>query len=186
MPETLARARDFGLRSAQRDGAVPLISADTGLVRRLPAVRIRRWHMLTLERLKNVADELKSKVDEVGAAALEQLGKSHRELNETIPILKGLGLSVRNFKVDLALVPVIRLTLVGNVAAIEPDKLKAAIDMYKEKKLLVSVLEALRTAALLKNQLGDLGFRGVSADIVLSVPPAVNVEFLKDPPPLDV
>jgi hypothetical protein len=142
--------------------------------------------MLTMEKLKTAAEEVKSKVDEVGAAALEQLGKSQRELNETIPILKGLGLSVRNFRVDLALVPVIRLTLVGNVAAIEPDKLKGAIDKYKEKKLLVSVLEALRTAALLKNQLGDLGFRGFSAEIVLTVPPAVNVEFLKDPPPLDV
>ena len=142
--------------------------------------------MLTLGKLKTAADELRNKVDEVGAVALEQLGKSQRELNEIIPILKGLGLSVRNFKVDMALVPVIRLTLVGSVAAIEPDKLKAAIDKHKERKLLVAVLEALRTAALLKNQLGDLGFRGVAAEVVVSVPPAVNVEFLKDPPPLDV
>jgi hypothetical protein len=142
--------------------------------------------MLTLDKLKTAAEELKNKVDEVGAAALEQVGRSQRELNETIPILKGLGLSVRNFRVDLALIPVIRLTVVGNVAAIEPDKLKAAIDKYKEKKLLVTVLEALRTAAMLKNQLGDLGFRGVAADVVLTVPPAVNVEFVKDPPPLEV
>jgi len=142
--------------------------------------------MLTLDKLKTAADELKNKVDEVGAVALEQLGKSQRELNEIIPILKGLGLSVRNFKVDMALVPVIRLTLVGSVAAIEPDKLKAAIDKHKERKLLVVVLEALRTAALLKSQLGDLGFRGVAAEVVVSVPPAVNVEFLKDPPALEV
>ena len=113
-----------------------------------------------------------------------QVARSQRELNETIPILKGLGLSVRNFKVSLALIPVIRLTLVGNVSAIEPDKLEKAIDKYKEKKLLVTVLEALRTAALMKNQL-DLGFRGVAADIVLSVPPAFDVELLKDPPPLE-
>jgi len=141
--------------------------------------------MLTMETLKKTAGEIKSKVDDVGAAALEQVTRSQRELNETIPILKGLGLSVRNLKVSLALVPVIRLTLVGNVSAIEPDKLEKAIDKYKEKKLLVTVLEALRTAALMKNQLGDLGFRGVAADIVLSVPPAFDVEFLKDPPPLD-
>ena len=142
--------------------------------------------MLTMETFKKAAEEIKSKVDEVGAAALEQVTRSQRELNETIPILKGLGLSVRNLKVSLALLPVIRLTLVGNVAAIEPDKLEKAIDQYKEKKLLVTVLEALRTAALMKNQLGDLGFRGVAADIVLSVPPAFDVEFLKDPPPLEV
>lgn len=141
--------------------------------------------MLTMETFKKAAEEIKSKVDEVGAAALEQVTKSQRELNEAIPILKGLGLSVRNFKVSLALVPVVRLTLVGNVSAIEPDKLEKAIDKYKEKKLLVTVLEALRTAALMKNQLGDLGFRGVAVDIVLSVPPAFDVEFLKDPPPLD-
>jgi hypothetical protein len=141
--------------------------------------------MLTMETFKKAAEEIKGKVDEVGAVALQQVTRSQRELNETIPILKGLGLSVRNFKVNLALVPVIRLTLVGNVAAIEPDKLKTAIDTYKEKKLLVTVLEALRTASLMKNQLGDLGFRGVAADIVLSIPPAFDVEFLKDPPPLD-
>jgi len=142
--------------------------------------------MLTMAELKTAVEEVKGKVAEVGAVVFEQLGKSQHELNETIPILKGLGFSVRNFRVDLALVPVIRLTLVGNIAAIEPDQLKDAVNKYKEKKLLVSVLEALRTAALLKNQLGDLGFQGVSADIVLSVPPAVNVEFLKDPPPLEV
>ena len=141
--------------------------------------------MFTMETLKKTAGEIKSKVDDVGAAALEQVTRSQRELNEAIPILKGLGLSVRNLKVSLALVPVVRLTLVGNVSAIEPDKLEKAIDKYKEKKLLVTVLEALRTAALMKNQLGDLGFRGVAADIVLSVPPAFDVEFLKDPPPLD-
>src|SRR4030095_10485304 len=136
----------------------------------VPGPRARRCLMLPMEKLKTTAEELKSKVDEVGAVALEQLGKSQRELNEIIPILKGLGLSVRNFKVDMALVPVIRLTLVGNVAAIEPDKLKAAIDKHKERKLLVVVLEALRTAALLKSQLGDLGFRGVAAEVVVSVP----------------
>ena len=141
--------------------------------------------MLTLDKLKTAADELKNKVDEVGAVALEQLGKSQRELNEIIPILKGLGLSVRNFKVDMALVPVIRLTLVGSCGN-RADKLKAAIDKHKERKLLVAVLEALRTAALLKSQLGDLGFRGVAAEVVVSVPPAVNVEFLKDPPGLEV
>ena len=121
-----------------------------------------------MDRFKKAAEEIKRKVDEVGGAALEHVTRSQRELNETIPILKGLGLSVRNFKVTLALIPVIRLTLVGNVAAVEPDKLEKAIDKYKEKKLLVTVLEALRTAGLMKSQLGDLGFRGVAADIVLS------------------
>ncbi len=141
---------------------------------------------MLMEKLKAATEEAKTRVSEVAAGALDQLGKSQQQLNEAIPVLKGLGLSVRNFKLDLALVPVIRLTLVGAADAVEPDKLKGVIDTHKEKKLLVSVLEALRTAALLKDQLGNLGFRGVSADIVLSVPPAFNVEFLKDPPPPDV
>ena len=141
---------------------------------------------MLMERLKAATEEAKTRVNEVATGVLDQLGKSQQQLNEAIPVLKGLGLSVRSFKLDLALVPVIRLTLVGAVDAVEPDKLKGAIDTHKEKKLLVSVLEALRTAALLKDQLGNLGFRGVSADIVLSVPPAFNVEFLKDPPPPDV
>jgi hypothetical protein len=113
-------------------------------------------------------------------SVLELLSAEGR--NERLP-----ELAARALKADpRALVPVIRFRLVSNVAAIEPEKLKTAIEKYKERKLLVTVLEALRTAALLKNQLGDLGFKGVAADIVLTVPPAVNVEFLKDPPPLDV
>jgi hypothetical protein len=137
---------------------------------------------MAFDKLKAMAEEAKSKAGDLGGAVLEKVSQSQHDLNESLPILIGLGLSVRNFRVEMALVPVVRLTLVGSVAAIEPDKVKALIDTHKEKKLLVAVLEALRTASLMKDQLGDLGFRGVCADVALSLPPSINVEFMKDAP----
>jgi hypothetical protein len=134
---------------------------------------------------ENVADELKSKVDEVGADALEQFGKSHRELNETIPILKGLGLSVRNFRGSYA--------GAGDPARLGRQRRGHRAGQAESRDRCVLGKEAARERAggaadrrTAEDQLGDLRFRGVSADIVLSVPPAVNVEFRKDPPPLDV
>lgn len=46
------------------------------------------------------------------------------------------------------------------------------------------VLEALRTAAFMKDQLGELGLRGIRADVALALPPSISVDFMKDPPPV--
>jgi hypothetical protein len=141
---------------------------------------------MAFDRFKAMADEVKTKGQELAGAALGKLTESQQELNRALPVLKALGLSVGNFKVDMAMPPVVRLALVGAVAAIEPEQLKATIDTHKDEKLLVMVLEALRTAAFMKDQLGELGLRGVRADVALALPPSVSVDFMKDPPAVAV
>lgn len=141
---------------------------------------------MAFDRFKTLADDVATKGRELAGAALDKVTESQQELNQALPVLKALGLRVRNFKVDMAVPPVVRVALVGAVAAIEAEKLQATIDTHKEKKLLVMVLEALRTAAYMKDQLGDLGLRGVCADVVLALPPSIAVDFIKDPPPVEV
>ena len=120
------------------------------------------------DRLKDAAQQAKTAATDLGNAALERITQSQKELNEAIPIFRATGLSVTNFGMDMTVPPVVRLTLVGAVSAIQPEKLQGVIDTNKDKKLVVMVLEALRTAGLVKDQLGDLGLHGVTADVILA------------------
>ena len=145
------------------------------------------WVILTTQRRprphsRYITQQAKAAATDLGNAALDKVTQYQKELNEAIPIFKATGLSVTNFGMDMALPPVARLTLVGAVAAIQPDKLQGVIDTHKEKKVVVMVLEALRTAGLVKNQLGDVGLHGVTAEVVLALSPSVKVNFIKDTP----
>jgi hypothetical protein len=137
---------------------------------------------MVFDRLKDAAQQAKTAATDLGNVALEKITQYQKELNEAIPVFRATGLSVTNFGMDMAVPPVVRLTLVGAVAAIQPDKLQGVIDTHKDKKIVVMVLEALRTAGLVKDQLGDLGLHGVTAEVVLALSPSVKVDYMKDVP----
>ncbi len=139
---------------------------------------------MAFDRFKTLVDGVTETGRELAGSALGKLTETQQELNRMLPVVKALGLSVRNFGVDMAVPPVARLTLVGAVAAVEPDKLQATIDAHKEEKLLVLILEALRSAHYMKDQLGDLGLGGVRADVTVALPPSIRVDFTKSPPPV--
>jgi hypothetical protein len=103
-----------------------------------------------------------------------------REFNETIPTIKALGLSVRNVSFGMGLVPEIGATLIGSIDALEPEKIDELLKAHQENKTTVLILEAMKAASNLKDQLGDFGLRGVKVDVKLGMPPKISVGLLPE------
>jgi hypothetical protein len=111
-------------------------------------------------------------------AGVSKVHEVMREFNETMPTIKGLGLSVRNISFAMGLVPEVSATLMGSIDALEPEKIDELLKKHQDNKTTTFILEALKTASNLKDQLGDLGMRGVKVDVKLGLPPKIEVGLL--------
>lgn len=117
---------------------------------------------------------------ELGAdAALTKVNQLVAEFNEAVPTIKALGLSVSNVRISIGLLPEIGAKLTGSVEALDADKIKPLIEQNKDRKILVTMLEALRMAANFKQQFGQLGFKGVEMNIDLGLPPKIAVGLIQ-------
>jgi hypothetical protein len=123
--------------------------------------------------------DLASKAQELTGSASEAAGKYLDEFNEAVPTMRALGLTVRDLHVAMGLLPEIGAKLIGSVDTINVAKINELIDKEKEKKTLVAVLKTLQAAYNVKDQLGDLGLKGVEIDMTLGLPPKIQVGFVK-------
>jgi hypothetical protein len=106
-----------------------------------------------------------------------------REFNDLIPTLRALGLGFSDVSVKLGLPPEISATLTGSVDVLDRESIRELIDKHKENKTLTVILEALITASNFKEQLTDLGFRGLALDVRLGLFPSVKLGLLPMPIP---
>jgi hypothetical protein len=111
-------------------------------------------------------------------AGVDKVHAVLREFNETMPTIKALGLSVRNVAFGMGLVPEVSATLMGSIDALEQDKIDDLLKKHQDNKTTTLILEALKTASNLKDQLGDLGMHGVKVDVKLGLPPKIEVGLL--------
>jgi len=109
---------------------------------------------------------------------LDKAQQMTREFNDTIPTIKALGLSVSNVSLGMGIVPEIGATLTGSVEALDQQRLKDMIERHRENKIVTTILEALGTASRLKDQLSQIGFKGIRVDVKLGIPPKVEVGLL--------
>ena len=123
--------------------------------------------------------DLVGKAQELTGSASEVAGKFLDEFNEALPAMRALGLTVRDLHVAMGLLPEIGAKLIGSVDTINVAKINELIDKEKEKKTLVAVLKTLQAAYNVKDQLGDLGLKGVEIDMTLGLPPKIQVGFVK-------
>ena|SRR5579864_4850896 len=123
--------------------------------------------------------DLAGKAQELTGSASEAAGKYLDEFNEALPVMRALGLTVRDLHVAMGLLPEIGAKLIGSVDTINVAKINELIDKEKEKKTLVAVLKTLQAAYNVKDQLGDLGLKGVEIDMTLGLPPKIHVAFVK-------
>lgn len=133
---------------------------------------------MSIGKFKDKVGDAKDAAGGVKDVALEKINESLDEFNEAIPAIKGLGFAVTDLKVNLGPVPEVSAKLTGTVASIKEDKVQEVIDANQDNKFLVTIMKGLQTASNVQNKLGDLGFKGLEADVKL-VPPGVRVEFLK-------
>jgi hypothetical protein len=120
-------------------------------------------------------DKLKEGLVSQSAAKAREL---LRELNDAIPKIKALGLSVESVGIKVGVPPEITARLVGSVAALDADAIGKMAKESGDNKLLGALLEALRTAASVKDYLQQVGFKGLRADARLGLLPSVEVGLL--------
>jgi hypothetical protein len=124
-------------------------------------------------------DKLKDAAKDISSAAADKIGKSLAELNDTIARLKPLGLSVQDVKVSMGVMPEISARFVGSIAALEPGALKEAAAKHQDNKLLVALIETLRTAGTFKDDLSALACQGIALDVMLGIPPKFGISLLR-------
>ena len=128
------------------------------------------------EKLKDLKEAATAAV----GTGIEKAQGIMREFNESVPILQALSLSVRNTSFGMGIVPEIRATLVGSIDALDCDKIGELLKENQKNQTATFILEALRTASRLKDQLSVLKFRGVKVDLKLGIPPNVEVALLSE------
>ena len=126
--------------------------------------------------------DLVSKAQEVTGSASETAGKFLDEFNEALPTMRALGFTIKDFRVGMGLLPEIGAKLVASTDTIDVKKIDELIEKQKEKKTLVALLKALQAAFNIKQQLGEVSFKGVEIDMTLGLPPRIGVGFLSSTP----
>ena len=123
-------------------------------------------------------DKLKDAAKEISSAAADKGSKSLAELNDTTERLKAVGLSVQDVKVGMGVLPEITARFVGSISALDSGALKKEADKHPDNKLLVALIETLRTAATFKDSLSAVACQGIAVDVTLGIPPKFGVALL--------
>jgi hypothetical protein len=123
-------------------------------------------------------DMLKKVPPGTASMAVEKVHQLVGDFNDAIPKIKGLGLSVSNFRMGMSIIPDIGARLTGSIEALDAGKIKELIESHQDNKVLISILEALRTASNFKKLLSELLCKEVQVDLNLSLPPKIAVNFL--------
>ena len=100
------------------------------------------------------------------------------EFNELVPTLRGLGLNISDVSLKLGMPPEISASLIGSVDALDHDLIKQLIARNSGNQTVTIVLEGLLTASNFREQLVDLGFRGLKLDVRLGIFPSVKLGLL--------
>ena len=118
-----------------------------------------------------------------GKLAADKAQRVLREINETVPILRGIGLGVENVSLKMGFPPEVSATLTGSVDGLDPDIIKKLRHDHKDKRTVVLLLEAANAASNFKDELQALGFHGIKVDLKVGLVPSVKLGLLPLPLP---
>ena len=120
---------------------------------------------------------------QVARIAVEKGQRVLQEFNVLIPTLRGLGLGVSDVSLKVGMPPEISACLTGSVEGLDPGTIKVLKEAHKDNQTVSIVLEGLLTASNFREQLVDLGFRGLKLDVRLGMFPSVKLGLLPAPIP---
>jgi hypothetical protein len=118
-------------------------------------------------------------VQKLTGSASDAVSKALDEFNSALPTFRGLGFNVRDLHISMGVPPEISAKLTAAAADVDVAKLDDILKRRTDQKTLVAVLKALQTAYNVRDQLGDLGLKGIEVDVVLGLLPKISVGFLK-------
>lgn len=125
---------------------------------------------------------LRDKTMEVTGAATDAAGKMVDEFNESLPMLRALGFTVKDLGMSMGLLPEIRVKLVASTDSVDPKKIKELMDKNPENKTLTAALKGLLAAYNLKQMVASVPFKGIELDMKLGIPPQIGVGFVAAAP----
>ena len=124
-----------------------------------------------------------SKARELSGSASEAIIKLLDDFNAALPTMRALGFTVEDVKVSMGLLPEVSAKLIAAAANVDVKAIDEMIKNKSEQRTLVAVLKALQTAYNIRDQLGDLGLKGVVIDVTLGLPPKIGIGFVKSAVP---
>lgn len=130
--------------------------------------------------LTSQAGGLVSQAGGLANQAAGQVDEVLRQLNEALPMLETLGLSVDDMAIKMGLPPEFSASIIGSIEALDEKRLGELAKSAGENKLVASLIEALRTAAVFKEKLKKIAFTGVKLDVKLGLLPSIHVGLLND------
>jgi hypothetical protein len=119
------------------------------------------------------------KTHHLAGSTSDTVGKLLDDFNTALPTMQALGFSVEDIQVAMGLLPELNAKLVAAAANIDVKALNEMIGKRSEQNTLIAVLKALQTAYNLRDELGDVGLKGVVVDLKLGLPPKVGIGFVK-------
>lgn len=122
--------------------------------------------------------DLVNQTKNLAGAATDAAGNMVDEFNQALPIMRGLGFTIKDLRVGAGLLPEIGAKLVASTDTIDVKTIKDLMEKHPDNKTLVAALKALELAFNVKQQIGDLPFKGVEVDVTLGLPPHIGVAFI--------
>jgi hypothetical protein len=126
--------------------------------------------------------DVTSKAKELAGTATEATGKLVDEFNEALPTMRALGFAIKDLRVGMGLLPEVGAKLIASTDTIDVKKIKELIEKHPENKTLIGALKGLELAYNVRQQVGDLPFKGVEIDVILGLPPHIGVAFISSAP----
>lgn len=117
------------------------------------------------------------KIGQIGPAAVDKAASLVNDLVAIMPLLEEAGYPVQEFKICLALSPMVEVSfLMGH--EIDPEKLAALKEEHDDKRLFGMILSTLKVARDLAGKIDDEEFSFEETVVEITMPPKVNLRYI--------
>lgn len=130
----------------------------------------------------NVFEKLKFKkgrATELSKKAAESIGQMLNEMKEALSIFENLGFRAEKVKIGgigVAL-PDLSTSLHASIGNIQIEKVRELSEQYKDKKLIVMMLDALIKIKQISDRVEIDNLKGVKMDVKLGAMPKISVDL---------
>ncbi|WMX12122.1 hypothetical protein [Aureispira sp. CCB-E] len=129
---------------------------------------------------EDVVEKIKEgveKIGQVGPAAKEKIVDVVNDVVAVLPLLEQAGYRTNEFKIGIALAPVIEVSF-SKMAEVPEEKLEALKKEYENKKMFNMILSMLNTANSLSRKLEADDFSFHETVVEITVPPKVSLRYI--------
>jgi hypothetical protein len=129
---------------------------------------------------EDVVEKLKEgveKISQVGPVAKEKIIEVVNDVLAVLPILEQAGYRTNEFKIGIALAPIIEVSF-SRMEEVPEDELEALIKEHEDKKMFNMILSMLNTANSLSTKLDADDFNFHETVVEITVPPKVSLRYV--------